>query len=106
QFHEFRPADAVAGVRAHILPLRRRDGRVEVLTQVAGGEAGGVLDLGREGELGQGQGAALGVLGGNGAFVDERGGGGTGGVNRRRPPCRPGTDDDHVLWHVRSHLRH
>ena len=48
------------------------DGAVEIAGQVAGGKAGIVLHLGRQGQLPQRQGAGQAVLLGDGPLEDQR----------------------------------
>ena len=99
QFHEFRPADALLVVRGHELPLLLGERTGEVSRQIAGGKAGIVLDLGRQGQLAQRQRAGQAVLLGDGPLEDERLQGGSGRVDRGRPSGGAAADDDDFFGH-------
>ena len=72
---------------------------VEVCRQIAGGKAGIVLDLGRQGQLAQRQGAGQAVLLGDGPLEDQRLQGGSGGVDGGRPGGGSAADDDDFFGH-------
>ena len=105
QLHQLGPGDGVLPlVDVHVLEPVRVDRGFQKCLQIAGREAGIVLDFGRERELPERQRAGQPILFGDGALEHERLEFRPRGIDRGRPAGRPAADDDHILSHNCSSL--